>query len=75
MRDGRVLEVDPILGVEALPGIAPPAIALGTRPIDSLDPAQPLALAEVTSFEIAMSGTPMLTAQEDAAPEHGKRRR
>ena len=75
MKDGRVLEVDPILGVEALPGIAPPAIALGTRPIDSLDSTQPLVLADVRSFHVAMSGAQMLAAPEDPAPAHGKGRR
>jgi hypothetical protein len=74
MKDGRSLEVDPILGVEAFPGIAPPAIALGTRPIESADTAQPLTLADVRSFQVTMSSTPMLAAQEEAAAEHGKRR-
>jgi hypothetical protein len=73
MKDGRVLEVDPILGVEALPGIAPPPIALGTRPIETLDPSQPLVLADPRPFAVAMSGTPLL-APEDPALEHGKRR-
>jgi hypothetical protein len=74
MKDGRVVEVDPILGVEALPGIAPPAIALGTRPIDSLDSAQPLVLADVRSFQVAMSGAAMIAAADDPALAHGKSR-
>jgi len=75
MKDGRVLEVEPILGIEALPGISPPAIALGTRPVDCVSSSQPLALADVRSFQIAMTGGPMLAAQEDPALDHGKHRR
>jgi hypothetical protein len=75
MPDGRVLEVDPILGVEALPGIAPPPIALGTRPIESVPAGQPLAIADVRSFHVEVSGAALFAAQEDAALEHGKHRR
>jgi hypothetical protein len=75
MKDGRVLEVDPILGVEALPGIAPPAIALGTRPIESPASEQSFSLADVRSFQVAVSGGAMLAAQDDPALEHGKHRR
>jgi len=75
MKDGRVLEVDPILGVETLPGIAPPPMALGTRPIESLPSPQPIALADLRPFQIAMSGGPMLAAQEDPALDQGKHRR
>jgi hypothetical protein len=74
MKDGCVLEVDPILGVEALPGIAPPPISLGTRPIDSLEPTQPLTLADVRSFHVAMGGAALIAA-DDSAVEHGKHRR
>jgi hypothetical protein len=74
MPEGQVLELDPILGVEALPAIAPPRIALGTRPIESANPTDPLALADPRPFEIEMSGGPML-APEDLALEQGKRRR
>ena len=74
MKDGCVLEVDPILGVEALPGIAPPPVSLGTRPVDSLDPAQPLTLADVRPFQIAMSGAALIAA-DDSALEQGKHRR
>ena len=73
MADGRVLEVDPILGVETLPGIAPPAVALGSRPVESLVAAEPLQLADARPFEIHMSA-PVL-APEDPELEHGKRRR
>jgi hypothetical protein len=75
MADGRVLEVDPILGVEALPGIAPPPIALGTRAIDSISSEQPLSLADARSFQIEVSGAAMFAAPEDDALEQGKHRR
>jgi len=73
MPDGRVLEVDPILGIEALPGITPPAVPLGSRPIESLAPAEPLVLADARPFEIHMTA-PVMTP-EDSALEHGKHRR
>jgi hypothetical protein len=73
MPDGRVLEVDPILGVEALPGIAPPPAPLGSRAIESFEPADPLLLADARSFEIHLSA-PVLTP-DDAALEQGKHRR
>jgi hypothetical protein len=73
MPDGRVLEVDPILGIEALPGIAPPPVRLGSRPIESLLPAEPLVIADARPFEIHM--TAQVPAPEDPALEHGKHRR
>ncbi|HYZ89244.1 MAG TPA: hypothetical protein VE620_08110 [Myxococcales bacterium] len=75
MADGRVLELDPILGVETLPGIAPPPVALGTRPIESSTSEQPLSLADARSFQIEVNGAALFAASEDSALEHGKHRR
>jgi hypothetical protein len=74
MKDGCVLELDPILGVEALPGIAPPPVSLGTRLVDSLTATQPLTLADLRPFQIAMSGAALIAA-DDSALEQGKHRR
>ena len=73
MPDGRVLEVDPIVGVETLPGIAPPPVPLGSRPIEFLAPAEPLLLADGRPFEIHLSAA--VLTPEDPALEHGKHRR
>ena len=73
MPDGRMLEVDPILGVETFPGIAPPQVALGSRFVESVATAEPLLLADARPFEIQMTA-PVLTA-DDPASEHGKHRR
>ena len=73
MPDGRALEVDPILGLEALPAIAPPPVPLGARAIESHAPTEPLLLADPRPFEIRM--TAQVPAPEDPALEHGKHRR
>jgi len=73
MQDGRVLEVDPILAVEALPAIASPAGVLGARPVDSQPRADPLRLVDARPFNIDLGQGPALAADEPAL-EQGKRR-
>ncbi len=73
MQDGRVLEVDPILAVEALPAIASPAGVLGARPVDSPLAADPLRLADARPFHIDL-GHGAAIADDEPALEQGKRR-
>jgi len=73
MQDGRVLEVDPVPALGALPAIPSPAGALGARPIESSLAPDPLLLADARPFRIDLGHGPSLTADEPAL-EHGKRR-
>ncbi len=73
MQDGRVLEVDPIPALEALPAIASPAGVLGARPVDSPLDADPLRLADARPFRIDLGHGAALAADEPPL-EQGKRR-
>jgi hypothetical protein len=73
MQDGRVLEVDPILALDALPAISSPAGVLGARPVDSPPGADPLRLADARPFNVDLGHGPALAADEPAL-EQGKRR-
>ena len=73
MHDGRMLDVDPIPALGALPAIAAPAGALGARPVESPLPPDPLLLADARPFHIDLGHSPSLAADEPAH-EQGKRR-
>jgi len=73
MQDGRVLEVDPILAVEALPAISSPAGILGVRAVASPGTSDPLRLADARPFHIDLGHGPAMAADEPAL-EQGKRR-
>jgi len=73
MQDGRVLEIDAIAAVEALPAIASPAGALGVRPVDSPLRTEAFRLADARPFNIDLGHGPALAADEPAL-EQGKRR-
>jgi hypothetical protein len=73
MQDGRVLEVDSIPAVGALPAIPSPERALGARPVESSLAPDPLLLADARPFRIDLGHGPTLAADEPAL-EHGKRR-
>ena len=73
MQDGRMLDVDPIPALGALPAIAAPAGALGPRPVESSLAPAPLLLADARPFRIDLGHGPSLAADEPAL-EQGKRR-
>ncbi|MFL5312452.1 MAG: hypothetical protein ACJ79H_18610 [Myxococcales bacterium] len=73
MQDGRVLDVDPIPALAALPAIASPAGALGSRPIESSLALDPLLVADPRSFRVDLGHGPTPAADERAL-EQGKPR-
>ena len=73
MQDGRVLEIDPIPTLGALPAVASPAGLVGPRPVESPLPVDPLLLADARPFRIDLGHGPALAADEPAL-EQGKRR-
>ena len=73
MQDGRVLEVDAIPALGALPAIASPDGVLGSRPVESPVAPDPLLLADARPFRIDLGHGPTLAADEPAL-EQGKRR-
>jgi hypothetical protein len=73
MQDGRMLDVDPIPALGALPAIASPAGALGPRPVESSLAPDPLLLADARPFRIDLGHGPALAADEPALAQ-GKRR-
>ena len=73
MQDGRVLEVDGIPALGALPAIASPEGVLGSHPVESPVAPAPLLLADARPFRIDLGHGPALAADEPAL-EQGKRR-
>jgi hypothetical protein len=73
MQDDRVCEIEAIPAVDALPVIAPPAGALGTRPLGSPPAPEPLRLADARPFHIDLGHAPAVAGAEPAL-EQGKRR-
>jgi hypothetical protein len=73
MQDARVLEVDPIAALDALPPIAAPGLTLGPRAVVSYGAPDPLSLADPRPFRVDLEHGPGLAADEPAL-EQGKRR-